>query len=89
MTVRISNKHVTQKFKLLVLVVMIFWLFWNVFVLRNKFIVGCGVCVSSPEEIELEIVKFLIQEHNDFNHFRFVFEMRDEHKAVVPVIAVS
>ena len=45
--------------------------------------------VCSAEEIEAQIVSLLIRERDDFNHFRFVFETRDERKAVVPVIAVS
>jgi len=46
-------------------------------------------CPCRPEEIEAEIAAYLIRERNEFNHFRFVFETRDERRTVVPVIAVS
>jgi len=37
----------------------------------------------------MEIAAFLLREHNEFNHFRFVFETRGEQKTVIPVTAVS
>ena len=48
-----------------------------------------SVCRCRPEDIEAEIAAFLLQERNEFNHFRFVFETRGEQKPVVPVVVVS
>ena len=42
-----------------------------------------------PEEIEAEIAEFLLQECNEFSHFRFIIETRGERITAVPLIAVS